>query len=110
MTPLSHLNNGAGVSLSTDLQVTLADGTMLDIPFTNAKIVGDLIRQVTNAKDSNGKANNGRLTLGFNAAGNGLALYDSTTGNGSLTVQTAPPASASRAPSPVSAWTPRSRN
>ena len=84
-TPLSHLNNGAGVSFSTtggdDLMVTLSNGTKLPIKFSNPQTVGDLISQVA------AQGNNGQLTLGFNAAGTGLALYDWTGGTGSLSVQ-----------------------
>src|SRR5262249_2696435 len=87
-TPLSHLNDGAGVSFSTtggpDLRVPRSDGTVLSIAFSNAKTVVDLIRQVPAAP-----GNNGKLTLGFNADGTGLALYDSTTGAGRLSVQAA---------------------
>jgi hypothetical protein len=89
-TPLSHLNNGAGVSFSTtggnDLQVTLADGSKFSIKFNNPTTVGDLISRVAAARDDNGQANDGRLTLGLNAAGTGLALFD-TSGSGGLTVQ-----------------------
>ena len=86
-TPLSHLNQGAGVSLSTtggpDLVVTLSNGTVLPITFSNPKTVADLISQVGAAP-----GNNGKLTLGFNATGNGLALFD-TTGAAGLKVQAA---------------------
>ena len=80
-TPISHLNNGAGVSFSTahgpapTSEVTLSNGTVLPITFTSPTTIADLISQVAAAP-----GNDGQLTLGFNAAGTGLALYDSSGG------------------------------
>ena len=93
-TPVSHLNNGAGVSFSTtggaDLMVTLSSGAVFPITFSNPATVADLISQVASAKDSKGQPNNGRLALGVNSTRTGLVLYDTTTGNGTLSVAAVP--------------------
>ena len=89
-TRVTHLNNGAGVSFSTtggaDLMVTLSNGDVFPITFSNPATVADLINQVASATDSKGGPNNGRLALGINSTRTGLVLYDGTTGNGTLSV------------------------
>ncbi len=87
-TPVSHLNSGKGVSFSTtgmpDLMVTLSDGTVIPITFSDPETIADLIAQVAAAP-----GNDGKLSLGFNATGDGLALFDASGGPGTLSVQAA---------------------
>ncbi|MEM6459753.1 MAG: flagellar filament capping protein FliD, partial [Planctomycetota bacterium] len=75
-TYVATLNDGKGlrtVTGSPDLNVTVAGGGSYDINLSNALTLDDLIDTVETATG-------GDVTVGFNAAGNGLTLTDNTGG------------------------------
>lgn len=83
-TSLSQLNDGLGVRLTTDssgnnFQVTLANGSVVDVDLSGAKTMGDVINDINTS-------GGGKLVASINASTNALQLTDNTTGSGTLTV------------------------
>jgi len=80
-TPLSQLNNGAGVDnvAGDDLSITTADGSVIDVDINGAATVQDVLNQINTAAGA-------KLTASFSTTGNGIVLTDNTTGAGTLTV------------------------
>ena len=83
-TPLSFLNNGVGVGVTTDpaqadLRITLTDGsTTVDVNLSSAVTLGDVFTAIATASSN-------RLLAAINSAGTGLELTDTT--DESLTLQ-----------------------
>ena len=82
-TPLSELNNGKGVGISTsgpDFQITRSDGTSFTVSLAGAQTVQDVINDINTAAGGAG------VTAGFATTGNGIVLTDTAGGSGTLTV------------------------
>ncbi len=72
-TLLSELNDGRGIRFGngTDFQITLGDGSLVNIDLTTQASVGDVL-------DSLNAASPGKLRAEIDASGNRLKLYDDT--------------------------------
>jgi flagellar hook-associated protein 2 len=83
-TRLSSLNDGNGVEVSkegvADLEVTLRDGTQLNIDLHDVRTIGDVLEQI-NATDSD------KLKAAISAAGRRIELTDLTAGGGAFSVE-----------------------
>jgi flagellar hook-associated protein 3 FlgL len=89
-TPLSSLNSGQGVPLSTtdsngnpqtpEITIEMRDGSSVNVDLTGATTVQDVLNDIN-------AANPGVLTASLNSVGNGISISDNS-GTGSLTVQT----------------------
>jgi flagellar hook-associated protein 3 len=82
-TPLSELNNGKGVGISTsgpDFQITRSDGTSFTVSLAGATTVQDVINDINTASGGAG------VTASFATTGNGIVLTDTAGGGGKLTV------------------------
>ncbi|MDJ0872048.1 MAG: LEPR-XLL domain-containing protein, partial [Gammaproteobacteria bacterium] len=79
-TPLAALNAGEGVDIvdGHDLQVTLRDGTSVNIDLSGAETIKDVIDAMTDQASS--------LIVTLNADGSGLKIIDATTGSGDVRV------------------------
>jgi len=81
--PLSELNSGKGVQISTpgpDFQITRSDGSTFQVSLTGATTVQDVINKINAAAGGVG------VTAGFATTGNGIILTDTAGGAGTLTV------------------------
>ena len=82
-TPLSSLNNGAGVQTAggatPDFQITARDGTTFQISVSGATTVQDVINDINTATA-------GKVTASVATTGSGIILTDSSGGAGTLTV------------------------
>lgn len=81
-TPLSELNGGKGVQISTsgpDFQITRSDGTSFSVSLAGAVTVQDVINKINAAAGSG-------LTASFAASGNGIVLTDTAGGAASPSV------------------------
>jgi flagellar hook-associated protein 3 len=82
-TPLSKLNNGAGVQTASgttpDFQITARDGTTFQISISSATTVQDVINDINTATG-------GKVTASLATTGSGIVLTDSSGGTGTLAV------------------------
>ena len=62
-TPLSFLNNGAGVSSADDLKITLVDSTVEDIDLSAATTVGDVITAISGKTTLTASLSNGGIEI-----------------------------------------------
>ena len=82
VTPLSFLNNGAGVNVSGGpLVITLTTGNPVSVDLSHATTVGDVLAAIAAA--------NSDLTAALNAAGTGINLTDSSGSGGTLSASSA---------------------
>ena len=84
-TPLDQLNFGRGVTFAdgeADLQITMKDGSTLDVTLDGAVTIGDVIDRINEAAGLAGV----NVTASFAQTGNGIQLVDGTTGAGALSV------------------------
>ncbi len=74
-TLLSTINDGNGVRFegAADIQVTLRDGSTVDVNFSNEKTIGDVIDTLNTAGGAN-------FTASINSDGTGLQIVDNTAG------------------------------
>jgi flagellar hook-associated protein 3 len=82
-TPLSELNNGKGVAISTsgpDFQITRSDGTSFSVSLSGATTVQDVINDINTAAGGVG------VTASLATSGNGIVLTDTAGGSGKLTM------------------------
>jgi flagellar hook-associated protein 3 FlgL len=82
-TPLSELNNGKGVGISTsgpDFQITRSDGSSFTVSLAGATTTQDVISDINTAAGGAG------VTASFPTTGNGIVLTDTAGGSGKLTV------------------------
>ncbi len=83
-TPLSQLNNGAGVSVAggstADFQISTAGGgTPFQVSLGGAQTVQDVLNAINTA-------GGGSVTAALATTGNGIVLTDTTTGSGTFAV------------------------
>jgi flagellar hook-associated protein 3 FlgL len=80
-TPLSELNNGAGVNTvaGNDFSLTTADGSVVNVDLNAPVTVQDVLDQINTAAA-------GKVTASLSSTGNGIVLTDNTAGGGTLTV------------------------
>ncbi len=81
-TALASLNNNTGVQTApgggNDFQITLTNGSMVDVSIAGAETVQDVANAIENASSD--------LTVSLNSAGDALVITDSSGGIGNLTV------------------------
>ena len=82
-TQLSLVNDGAGVRTQNgaDLNITLSDGSSLQVDLQNVGTLGDVLSQINSAQ-----GNNGRVVASIDSTGDSLQLKDTTGGAGSTSV------------------------
>ena len=81
-TPLSELNNGAGVTFAAsgaDFKVTASDGATFGVTLAGSATVQDVINKINAAAG-------GSVVAGFSPTSNAITLTDKTGGAGTLTV------------------------
>ena len=79
LTPLSFLNNGAGVNIANGpLHITLTTVALVSVDLSSAVSVQDVLHAIDSA--------NPQLTATLNVAGTGINLADSSGGQGNLAV------------------------
>lgn len=81
-TPLTDINRGRGVRTATsgpDFQVTLRDGTTVDVTLGAVQSIGGVLTAINSAGGS-------RLRAEISTNGKAIQLVDTTAGTGSLTV------------------------
>lgn len=80
-TTIAELQDGVGVDFvdGDDLRVTTADGTVVDIDFTNETTLQDVL-------DTMNAASGGAFVASFVTNGNGIRIQDLTVGGGTLTL------------------------
>jgi flagellar hook-associated protein 2 len=85
-TPLTQLNDGNGVTMTTpgqaDLLVTVGDGTVISVNLNAATTVGGVINAIN-------AAGGAKLSAAVNPSGNGIQLTDNSGGGGAFTVANA---------------------
>lgn len=82
-TTLADMNFGKGVRLTqgaADIQLTLHDGTTVDVNLDGAVTVGDVVSAIN-------AAGGGQVTAALASSGNGLVLTDTTAGGTDFTVR-----------------------
>jgi flagellar hook-associated protein 2 len=81
-TTLASINDGNGVALSTgnDLQITVRDGTTIDVDLGSATTIGEVLTAIN-------AANPAKLSASIAADGNRLQLSDLTAGGSTFQVQ-----------------------
>src|SRR5580704_6186802 len=81
-TLLSQINDGNGLNTTPgapSLQITLSDGTQLQVNLTGAETVGDVLNDINNATGNGGK-------LVASLSNGGIQLADTSGGTGTLSV------------------------
>lgn len=84
-TPLSELNNGNGVAISSsgpDFSITASNGTVYSISLAGDTTVQDVINTINNVTGAS-------VTAGFSTTTNGITLTDNTGGTGTFGVSNA---------------------
>lgn len=84
-TPLSGLNNGIGVFRQeglTDIAITAADGSVVEVDLDAADTVGDVIALINDAATEAGVS----ITASLAEVGNGIRIVDGTGGADKLSV------------------------